>query len=456
MSRRLVAGLDLGSTSIKILIASEDGTELLIEQRPTPWRSGPAGTTDLTAADLLATIRELFVDADERIITVTGDRDPSVCAIAISGMGESGLLVSQAGNVAAPAIAWFDPRGREQVEALPAHLAAEFAGRTGLPVGVQVSVVKLLNLRDNGIRLAGLRWFSLPDFVAAALGGHAASEYSLASRTGLLDIDTGRPWPELMDYLGVRPDFLPPLVDAGSDLGTADAEWLPAAFVGAKVAVAGHDHLVSAVSAGAIPDDRYHASLGTAEVLLRVLDTPLSQDARSRLASQLINCVRHVVPGQHVLVAGVKTGILMRRALQLAGIVDSVGRDELDARVLALPVEGTLAEGVIEVRGARNDDGVLRLAVHGDGVSPAEVFGAVLRHGNDEIRLLIDAMNDEVAPARATVLTGGWASMASVRRARSSVFPGIEVSHRSQDTAYGAALCARRLLAPVAPTNGLR
>jgi len=450
LSTRLVAGLDLGSTGIKILIAREDGTELLIEQRPTPWRSGPAGTTDLTAADLLATVRELLVVAAERIGRYTGDPTPSIGAVAISGMGESGLLVDSAGNVAAPAIAWFDPRGREQVEALPAHLAADFASNTGLPLGVQVSVVKLLNLRDNGIGLAGVRWFNLPEFVAAALGGRAASEYSLASRTGLLDLDTGAPWVEMMDYLGVTPDFLPPLVDAGTDLGAADAEWLPAAFAGARVTVAGHDHLVSAVSGGAIPDDRYHASMGTAEVLLRVLDAPLSREARSRLASRLINSVRHVVPGQHVLVAGVKTGILMRRALQLAGIVDAAGRDELDARVLALPVEGALADGAIEVRGARNDDGVLRLAVRGDGVSPAEIFGAVLRHGNDEISLLIDAMDHEVPPARATVLAGGWAAMASVRRARSAVLPGLEVSHRSQDTAYGAVLFASRLLTPVA------
>jgi sugar (pentulose or hexulose) kinase len=456
LSTRLVAGIDLGSTGIKLLIARADGTELLIEQRPTPWRSGAAGTTELTADDLLETVRELLVATAERLRTVTDDQNPSVAAIAISGMGESGLLVDPAGKAAAPAIAWFDPRGRDQVEALPSHLVAEFAGRTGLPVGVQVSVVKLLNLRENGIGLGGLQWFNLPEFVAAALGGRAVSEYSLASRTGLLDQDSGKPWPEMMDYLGVTPDFLPPLTDAGTDLGTADAGWLPAAFGGARVTVAGHDHLVSAVSGGAIPDDRYHASMGTAEVLLRVLDAPLSPEARARLASRLINSVRHVVPGQHVLVAGVKSGILMRRALQLAGIVDSIGRDQLDARVLALPFEGSLADGAIEVRGARNDDGVLRLTVRGDGVSPAETFGAVLRHGNDEIRLLIEAMEQEVPPARATVLTGGWAAMASVRRARSAVLPGLVVSQRSQDTAYGAALFASRLLEPVAQTNAQR
>ena len=70
----------------------------------------------------------------------------------------------------------------------------------------------------------------------------------------------------------------------------------------------------------------------------------------------------------------------------------------------------------------------------------------MLRHGNDEIQLLIDAMDREIPPARSSLLTGGWAGMASVQRARSAVLPGLIVSDRDQDTAYGAALFALGLL----------
>ena len=52
----------------------------------------------------------------------------------------------------------------------------------------------------------------------------------------------------------------------------------------------------------------------------------------------------------------------------------------------------------------------------------------------------------EVPPARTTLLTGGWAGMASVRDARAEVLPDVSVSTRSQDTAYGAAQFATRLL----------
>jgi len=446
MPPQFVAGLDLGSTGVKVLVADETGVEMFVEQVATPWRPGAGGATDLDGATLIKSIGELLDSASRRLVECTGDPAAAVSALAISGMGETGFLVDDGGRTIAPGIAWFDPRGQEQVDAMPAVLRDEFAGRTGLPLGVQVSVVKLLALRDSGIPLHKARWFNLPEFVAFSMGGRAASDYSLTSRTGLLDQDTGQPWPELLEYLGVGAGFLPPLVDAGTDLGSATADWVAPAFTGTRLTVAGHDHLVSSVSGGAVADKRYHSSMGTAEVLLRVLDAPLSIAARSRLADKLINCVRHVVPGQFVLVAGVKTGLLMRRALQMCGVSDRAGRDRLDAAVMALPVGGALTEGAIEVRGARNDDGVLAVTVRSDGISPAELFAAVLRHGNEEIQILMDAMDREVPPATSTVLTGGWADMESVQRARSLVLPEIVVSTRSQDTSYGAVMFAARLI----------
>ena len=186
--------------------------------------------------------------------------------------------------------------------------------------------------------------------------------------------------------------------------------------------------------------------MGTAEVLLRVIDAPLGYAARARLAEHLINEVRHVVPGKHVLVAGLKTGLVLRRTLQAMGIRDRDGRDRLDAAVMAIPYDGALPAGGIEVAGARNDDGALALTVRTDDVSPAEIFAAVLRHSNDEIARLVAAMDAEVPAATSATLTGGWAAMASVRRARAVVLPDVSVSGRPQETAFGAARAAARLL----------
>ncbi|GAA3735143.1 FGGY-family carbohydrate kinase [Streptomyces tremellae] len=439
MADRLVAGLDLGSTGIKLLVADEDGAELALVETPTPWQPGPGGTAELPVDGLVAALHSLLHSAADRL---EGRR---VEALAVAGMGESGVLLDGAGRPAAPVFAWFDPRGAEQARGFPAAIRAEFAGRTGLPLGAQASVAKLAFLRDGGLALAGHRWLDLPEFAATVLGGRPSLEASLVSRTGLIDQDTGEPWDAMLAELGATRDLLPPIEPAGTDLG-AVFDRFPAAFAGARITVAGHDHLVAAEAGGGLGPDRYHVSIGTAEVLLRVLDAPLGYAARARLAEHLINEVRHVVPGKHVLVAGVKTGLLLRRALRAFGITDRAGRDRLDAAVMGLPFEGALPEGGLDVSGARNDDGDLVLTVRTDGATPAEVFGAVLRHSNEEIRRLVAAIDREVPPATSATLTGGWAGMRSVRRARERVLPDPTVSERSQETAFGAALVAARLL----------
>lgn len=440
----LVAGIDLGSTGLKVLIAEQDRQvhEVARAQVPTPWRTGAGGRTDLTADALVDALAALLAQAAERV----GGR--RVCAVAIAGMGESGYLVDRSGAALAPAPAWFDPRGSEQLAAFPRDLAAQFPGRTGLPLGVQVSATKLLHLRDAGIALHGARFASLPEWAVHALGGELVAEHSLAGRTGLIDQDTGRPWPELLEHLGVDASLLPPLTASGTPAGTASAPWLPACFRGATLTVAGHDHLVAATAVDALASDRYHVSLGTAEVLTRTLDSPLTYAARERLGMRLINVVRHVVPDRWALVAGVKTGLLLRRALRLFGIADAAARDKLDAAVMR--IDGPLP--ALEVSGARNDDGALRLAVLADDVTPAAVFEAVLRHSNDELRVLIDAIDRELPPATSALLTGGWTSLRSVRRARSAILPDLQVSEREQDTAFGAALIAARLTRNV-PTH---
>ncbi|MBU6534009.1 FGGY-family carbohydrate kinase [Streptomyces mayonensis] len=442
MGGRLVAGIDLGSTAFKLLVLDEEGTEVALEEVPTPWRPGPGGTTDLPVDRLVNAVHRLVAGATARTAAVT---DRPIEAVAVSGMGESGVLLDPEGVAVAPAFAWFDPRGEEQVMGFAAEIRENFAGRTGLPLGAQVSAAKLAHLRDGGLRLAGHRWLNLPEFVATVLGGRQTAELSLTSRTGLLDQDSGEAWGAMLDELGADRGLLAPLEPAGTDLG-AVGDRFGDCVAGARITVAGHDHLVAAEADGPLDADHYHVSMGTAEVLLRVMDEPLGYAARTRLAGSLINEVRHVVPGKHVLVAGVKTGLLLRRVLQTCGITDRAGRDRLDAAVLELPYEGTLPADGLTVSGARNDDGVLGLAVRTDGIGPAELFGAVLRHSNDEIKQLISAMDQELPSARSATLTGGWAGMDSVRRARAVVLPRLTVSTRTQETAFGAARTAVRLL----------
>lgn len=446
MTTPIVLGLDVGSTNVKALATTADGDELHVASVPTPWVSLSGGRTEMSATKLMEVVASLlqqcFAEIEERhgAVRVTG--------IGVSGMAESGVLLGADGRVAAPVMAWFDPRGDAEIAATPADFRAEFPRRTGLPVTALASIAKLLHLRDGGVALSGQTWLNVPELVVHGLGGERVRELSLASRTGLLDQDTGDVWPRAVQVVGVDRDLLPRPIHAGDVCGRAGAcaslgasSWvLPEQVSGAALTVAGHDHLVAAVAAGAVDGGQLYDSIGTAEALVRVLDTQLSADARERLAGLGINVLSHVVPERSIMLVGTRSGLLLRRVLQLVGVTDHDGRVALDREVMALPLGGGPAAASVEVSGARNDDGVLRVRASGDGLSPAVFFAAALEHGTQVCLDLLAKMNREVSPPDRTLATGGWTRMECVRRARSAALPQVSYSARNEDTAYGAAL----------------
>lgn len=433
------AGIDVGTSSIKMVVLNEVDEIIVRQQVETPWSSGVDGTAEMSSDSLSNVLRQLIRQVSKSLRWTGVNR---IDALGIAGMGETGMLVAENGQAVAPAMAWFDPRGSEQVGAFPSHIKENFSGHTGLPLGAQVSVAKIAYLRDAGVPLTQSQWLNLPEFVATLVGGERALEYSLTSRTGLLDQDTGAPWGSMMDALGVDHSFFPPIRHGGESWGQA-SDGLGVVLQGAEITVAGHDHLVAAHASGVLTADSYFVSMGTAEVLLRVIDQPLGFEARKRLAEAFINQVHYVVPGKKVLVAGLKTGLMLGRALRLLGISDRVGRDLIDLELGDYDWSTFVPNQDLAVSGIRNDDNVLSLSVSGDCVDPSGLVAAVIHISNQEVLGLMATLDNEITPPTKTFLSGGWAGMDALQRARLAILPRVTVIPEAQETAVGAALATK-------------
>lgn len=207
-------GFDLGTTHTKVGVFTAEGRPLAEHALPTRWRNRGSGRAEQEAGDVENTITELLRRACADL-----PPDTVVRSIGFASMAESGVLVDDSGAARSPIIAWHDTRGDAQAFALPAATAAAFPGITRLPVGHVPSVFKLAWLRDNGIDLRHKQWLSVPEYVVTRLGGDRVSERSLLGRTGLLNLHTGALWPAALDFLGVGPELLPPMVSAGFPAG---------------------------------------------------------------------------------------------------------------------------------------------------------------------------------------------------------------------------------------------
>jgi sugar (pentulose or hexulose) kinase len=446
-----VMGIDLGTTSTKVLVRDVDGRQLSLVRGRTPWTTTPDGGTETTAEALAGFVVGLLRTALQQAQATSGRM--RILGVGVAGLAESGVLLDGAGRPGTPVIAWFDRRGEEQVaRASLRHpdFRRRFVRRTGLPWDSQASVAKLLWFADQGLTTtAGHRWLSVPEYIVRVLGGDLVSEPSLASRTGLVDQADGGSWADGAAALGLPATLLPEARPAGASAGTLRFAGLPPDVQGATLTVAGHDHPVAAIGAGATGADELFNSTGTADVIARSLPGRLTDEQRERLVGQGISVGAHILPDTTLLLGGVRGGLLLRRILGLLGATDGPSRDRLDAAALDV---GPLPAG-LELSGAgpTGDDVVLRVR---DDAGPPAVWAAATRYTAAETRSLLATLHRVVPPHRRAVASGGWTRMASVRQAKATAIDHLEFADLPEPGVVGAALVALQAASAPAVTPG--
>ena len=435
----VVMGVDLGTTSAKVLVRDLDGgREVLVAER-TPWTTAVGGGTETTAAALLDLVLGLLTRAAREASARLGP--VRVAGVGVAGLAESGVLLDSAGAPCAPVIAWFDRRGAQQVDTVNSRtplLQEQFARRTGLPWDCQPSIAKLLWLRDADTAITSAhRWASVPEWVVHQLGADLVREPSLASRTGLVDQGTGEVWAEALAAVELPVSLLPPPCLGGQAAGVLRHPGLPAAMQGAALTVAGHDHAVAAIGAGAVGPDELFNSTGTADVLARSIPGQLDDDQRERLVGSGLSAGAHVLESTTLVLGGVRGGLLLRRLLDALGAASPPERDLLDQAALAV---ADLPPGLaVSGAGPTGDDVVLRMR---DDASPASLWAAATRYVAAETGALLAAVDQVAGPHRRAVACGGWTRMASVRAAKSSVIDHLTFSPLPEPGVVGAAQLA--------------
>ncbi|HEY5361125.1 MAG TPA: FGGY family carbohydrate kinase [Streptosporangiaceae bacterium] len=439
-----VIGIDIGTTSSKAVARStaQPGTAY-VEQR-TPWHTGTCGQTEIDPSRLVDVAVELIGRAARAAESAWGP--VRVRGIGVTGLGESGVLLDAAGRPAAPAIAWFDHRGAREMEQAGrefAGFAARFEGRTGLPWSTQPTIAKLLWLRNNGVPAGpASTWLNVPEWIVLGLGGDLVREPSLASRTGLIDQDTGEAWPDALAVAGLPAGILPAERLAGSPAGNLRHDGVVSCAAGAVLTVAGHDHPVAAIGVGAVEADELFNSSGTADVLTRSIPGTLDETHRQRVVSAGWSAGRHVLPDTSMILAGVNGGLLLRRVLAALGAESEQARAALDHASLSV---GDLPAGLsVAGDGRTQDDVVIRIQ---DGASPASVWTAAVRYTAAQTLHQLQDIEKIVGPHRRAVAAGGWTQMASVRAAKAAVIDALSFSPVVQPGVTGAALLAAFALA---------
>ena len=424
----LLLGIDVGTTLCKAVVLDAAGRIVAEAREPTPWTVVPTGAEIDAEALATAALRA----AAAALAAAPAGR---VAGVGVAGMAETGVLIDARGRALAPAIAWHDRRGAGEAQDAARDLGRDaFAARTGLPLDPLCSLAKLAWQRRHLPATRGARrWLGVPEWVARRLGGAEIAELSLASRTGLFDLNAGAWWPAALAWLDLPPGLLAEPVPSGTQLGhVGDA--LPAAR-GAAIAVAGHDHVVAMIGAGATGDDDVLNSAGTAEAYVRTSPADLSPARVRDAVAGGVSVGRHVLPDRWALLSGGGLSVPLSAVARMLGLDDLQARERLDAAADALGagepaprLEADAATGELSLHGI------------GAGTTPAHVWRAAVE-ATAALGEAAVARSDAVAGARERIVAvGGGSRGHAVRAAKERRLGPIQWSPVSEATARGAAL----------------
>ncbi|QCI63836.1 FGGY family carbohydrate kinase [Phreatobacter stygius] len=230
------AAIDQGTTSTRVLVTDETGAARIHHAARHAQHHPRPGWVEHDPRELLAHVRDCLTAAGR------------VEALGIAHQGESCLAWdSITGVPLSPVIVWQDNRTSEHI----AHLAADGAGdevaaRAGLPLDPYFSATKLAWLIDNipeakAARRAGrLRLGTTDAFFLDRLTGSFATDISTASRTSLMNLETGCWDAALCDLFHVPIECLPEIRPTVGDFGLAGSSPLKASIVDQQAALFGH------------------------------------------------------------------------------------------------------------------------------------------------------------------------------------------------------------------------
>lgn len=404
MTAEALIGLDIGTTGIKAIAFDLGAAELVKAIEPTPTSHLGNGRAEHDPGGLWA----VCVSVLRTVASQLDEMGTKPIALACSSMAEAGVLLDSSGQPVYPIIPWFDQRTECQLEWWRSEVTVErTAAISGVVPHVMFGMPKLMWIRDNepDAYAAGRSWLNLVDYAEYRLCGSRATDYSLASRTLVLDL-VHRQWSqELLDAIGIPAHLLAELVPAGSLVGellpgAAAATELPA---GLPIIRGGQDHVCAAYALGVAEPGVVLDSIGTAEAFFAARREP---DMTGRLWPNELNQGVHVVPGLYYVMTG--TG-------------DGAGRIDAHRRELNVGFEAYLA--------AADHPGVER-----------DMIDSLAIDGQDLFERMVWA--SESATIRHVATGGGTRIPLLMQRKREIGGREIDVPAIAESTCLGAALLA--------------
>lgn len=286
-------GIDLGTSSMKLLLVDENGNILSSCTEEYPISYPHPGWSEQSPED--------WYSALERGLPrlLSGQDINAVRTIGFGGQMHGLVALDASDRVIRPCILWNDGRTEKETEYLNSVIGkARLSEYTANIAFAGFTAPKLLWLKEhepeNFARIAKIM---LPkDYLVYRLSGVHATDYSDASGTLLLDVKNKCWSKEMCRICSVDTSWLPALYESYESVGTLSRfPALPELCGNVKIVVGAGDNAAAAIGSGTVHDGDCNISLGTSGTVF------ISQDSFSADSANALHSFCHASGKHHLM-----------------------------------------------------------------------------------------------------------------------------------------------------------
>ncbi|GKX29541.1 xylulokinase [Vallitalea longa] len=275
-------GVDLGTSSVKLIAVNENGDILGESVRDYPIYYPKLNYAEQNPEDWWSATKEAMKE-------LVGKLDTScdkIESIGLSGQMHGLVILDEDDNVLRPALLWCDQRTQKECDEITDHFGKDkLRDLTANKALTGFTAPKILWVKNNEPEIFNkISKIMLPkDYINYKLTGNFSTDVSDASGMLLVDVKNRKWSNEVLEFLSINEDMLPKLYESSQSVGTVKKELKDELDIENDIIVAAGagDQAAGAVGIGVVESGMLSVALGTSGVVFAAHDKfAVDEDAR--------------------------------------------------------------------------------------------------------------------------------------------------------------------------------
>lgn len=294
---KVMLGIDIGTTSTKGLLCQINGHAIKKFNQPYPLKQSTAGMAEEDPELILTAVSTCLRAA----LQIVQQQHLKLAGLSFSSANQSLIALDKKRQPLTNLITWADTRAAPAAAALrKSSFADQLYQRTGTPLHPMSLLAKLIWLKKNQptIFKRSAYFCGIKEYVLWRLFGQWQMDVSVASGTGLFNLQQQQWDPKILEIAAITENQLPPLVDSYHTFSGMNPDWaIKINWPQATPVVQGaFDGALANLGVNALNADTAALSIGTSAAI-RILSDHPALDPQARLFCYAVSKKQWVIGG---------------------------------------------------------------------------------------------------------------------------------------------------------------